>query len=289
MIKPILIFLLFLIISCSSNDKDLITNDQSFYISKQQDYELFDKAKTNISNKQFDLALSQLDKIEVLYPSSEFASKSMLLRAYVHFLIKDYEKTRALAESYEEYHPGSEDIVYAFYLDAMTYFISIKKSDYSQEYANKALEKFTFILNSYPNSKYEIDIVTKKEIINNNLANSKIKIAKYYLDIKNDTGALVYLLDIFENHSSSQSIEETLFYLTKIYNNIEEDNLAKKYASILAYNFPESIWYEKSYDIIYDIENIKDNVSWYDSLNPVKLFKSKLQNDSNNADIKILE
>ena len=289
MLKPILICLLFLITSCSSNDKDQITNDQSFNSNIYQDYELFDKAKKHIANKQFDLALSQLDKIEVLFPSSEFSNKSMLLKAYVHFLIKDYEKTRALAESYKKYHPGSEDIVYAIYLDAMTYYIGIKRPEYSQENANKALEKFTFILKSYPNSKYEIDIITKIEIINNNLANSKIKIAKYYLDNKNITGALVNFLDIFENHTSSQSIEETLFYLTNIYNSIDEHDLAKKYASILAYNFPDSIWYRKSYNIINDIENIEDNISWYESLNPIKLFKSKLQNDSDDADIKILE
>lgn len=289
MLKPILIWLFFLISSCSSNDKDQITDDQSFYSNNTfQDYELFDKAKKLISNKQYDLALSQLDKIEILFPSSEFSSKSMLLKAYVNFLLKDYEKTRVLAESYIKYNPGSEDIAYALYLDAMTYYISIKKSNYSQENGNKALEKFTYISNNYQNSKYEIDIITKIEIINNNLAEGKVKIAKYYLDNKNDTGALIYFLDIFENHSSSQSIEETLFYLTKIYNNIEEPNLAKKYASILAYNFPDSIWYKKSYNIINDIENIEDDVSWYESLNPIKLFKSKLQNDSNDTDIKIL-
>ena len=289
MLKPILIWLFFLISSCSSNDKDQITDDQSFYSNNTfQDYELFDKAKKLISNKQYDLALSQLDKIEILFPSSEFSSKSMLLKAYVNFLLKDYEKTRVLAESYIKYNPGSEDIAYALYLDAMTYYIGIKKSNYSQENGNKALEKFTYILNNYQNSKYEIDIITKIEIINNNLAEGKVKIAKYYLDNKNDTGALIYFLDIFENHSSSQSIEETLFYLTKIYNNIEEPNLAKKYASILAYNFPNSIWYKKSYNIINERENIEDNESWYKSLNPIKLLKSKLQNDSNDTDIKIL-
>lgn len=289
MLKPILIWLFLLISSCSSNDKDQITDDQSFYSNNTfQDYELFDKAKKLISNKQYDLALSQLDKIEILFPSSEFSRKSMLLKAYVNFLLKDYEKTRVLAESYIKYNPGSEDIAYALYLDAMTYYIGIKKSNYSQENGNKALEKFTFILNNYQNSKYEIDIITKIEIINNNLAEGKVKIAKYYLENKNDTGALIYFLDIFENHSSSQSIEETLFYLTKIYYNIEEPNLAKKYASILAYNFPDSNWYKKSYNIINDIDNVEDDESWYESLNPIKLFKSKLQNDSNDTDIKIL-
>ncbi len=290
MIKLILFSVLFFIVSCSSNDSDELVNDQSFYDNnKYQDYQLYEKAEEYIIEEQFDLALAQLDKIEVIFPSSEYASKSMLLRAYIHFLIKDYEKTRAIAESYKNFYPGSNDIIYANYLDAMTYYILIKKTDYSQKNANEALKKFTFILNAYPNNKYEIDIITRIELINNNLALSKMKTAKFYLNNKNNTGALIYFLDIFDNHNSSTSIEETLYYLTKIYYSFEEIDLAKKYASILGYNFPQSIWYEKSYNIINDLQNIEEKESWFESLNPIKLFKSKVENVSNNTDIKKLE
>ena len=287
--KSILILFIFLVASCSSNDNDEFINDQSLYDNnKYQDFELFEKAQENISNKQFDQALTQLDKLQVIFPSSGYSSKSMLLTAYVYFLKKDYEKTRALAENFKKYYPGNENIVYANYLDAMTYYVLIKKTDYSQKNANEALKKFTFILNAYPNSKYEIDIITKLELINNNLALGKIETAKFYLNKKNTTGALLYFTDIFENHSSSPSIEETLYFLTKIYNSLEEKDLAKKYASILAYNFPESVWYEKSYNIINDLENIEEKESWFESLNPIKLFKTQEKNVSNNTGIKNL-
>ena len=116
MLKLILTFIFFFIISCSSNDKDELINDQSVYDNNTyQDFELFNKAKKNITNKQFDLALIQLDKIEVLFPNSIYANKGMLLNAYINFLLKDYEKTRAIAENYKKYYPGSEDIIYANY------------------------------------------------------------------------------------------------------------------------------------------------------------------------------
>ena len=239
--KLILIFVLIVINSCSNNDKDVYTNDQNLYFNETlEDNELYALAKENISNNQYDLALSQLNKIQVLFPSSNYANKSMLFSAYIYFVLRDYEKARAIAENYKKYYPGSDDIVYANYLDAMTYFVTIKKTNYSQKNAEISLDKFTFILNAYPNSKYEIDIITKVNLINNNLAIAKIKTAKFYLDKNNYNGSLVYLLDIYNNHSSSTSIEETLFYLSKIYYEIEEYELAKKYASILAYNFSNS-------------------------------------------------
>ncbi len=279
--KLILILLSFFLISCS-NDKDEYGNDQSLYENnKLEDYELFELANNFISTDQLELAFIELDKIEVIYPSSPYASKSMLVRAYIHFLMKEYEKTRALAEMYKNYYPGSKDIVYANYLEAMTYYVLIKKSDYSQENTNKALEKFNFILNAYPNSNYEIDILTKIKLLNNNLALEKLEIAKFYLDKGNFNGSLVYLLDIFENHSSSLSIEETLYLITKIYYSFDEYDLSKNYASILAYNFPESKWYKKSYNLINDLENVSENKSWYEKFNPIKIFKQEDENNYN--------
>ena len=288
--KLILILLSVLIVSCTRYDNDEYNNDQSLYNNNLlKDYELFDLANEFIESEQLDLALIELDKLEVLYPSSPFAKKSILLNAYINFLKEDYEKTRALAEMYKDYYPGSKDLVYANYLEAMSYFVVIKKSDYSQDTSEIALEKFNFILNAYPNSKYEIDVITKIRIINDNLGSSKLKIAKYYLEKKNFNGSLVYLNDIFDNHSSSFSIEETLYLMSKIYYSIDEFELAKKYSSILAYNFPNSEWYEKSYNIINGLKEIRDDEKWFEKLNPIKLIKQKREIDTNNITIQTIE
>ncbi len=286
----ILILFFFFTISCSTNDKDDYYIDQSFYENNSlEDYELFELANDYISSNQLELALIELDKIEVLFPSSSYASKSILVKAYINFLMKDYEKTRAIAETYKNFYPGSKDVVYANYLEAMTYYVLIKKSDYSQENTKKALEKFNFILNAYPNSKYEIDIHTKIKLIDNNLSAEKLKVAKFYLDKENTNGSLVYLKDIFENHSSSLSIEETLYLMTKIYYSLDEYEIAKNYAAILAYNFPESEWYKKSYNLINGLDEISNDKKWYKKFNPVKIFKLNEKYNPNNSSIQPIE
>ena len=288
--KSILILLSFFIFSCSSNDKDEYKNDQSFYQNNNlEDYEIFEIANVFIDSNQYELALIELDKIEVFYPSSPYAKKSLLVKAYINFLNKDYEKTRAIAEMYKNYYPGSDDIVYANYLEAMTYYVLMKKSEYSQENTMIALDKFNFIINAYPNSKYEIDILTKVKLINNNLAAEKLNIAKFYLDKDNYNGSLVYLMDIFNNHSSSLSIEETLFLITKIHFILKEYDLAKNYASILAYNFPKSEWYQKSYNLINNLDDVSENKKWYEKFNPIKIFKIDAENNSNNTLIQSIE
>ena len=284
--KKLIPLILIILISCSSNDKDEIKNFQSLYENNSyQDFELFSLANNYIEINELDQALIELDKIEVLFPSSPYARKSILVSAYIHFLKKDYENTRVLAESFKSYYPGSKDIVYANYLEAMTYYVAIKKSEYSQVNSNIALKKFNFILNAYPNSKYEIDIITKIKTINNNLAEEKLRIAKFYLEKENTNGSLVYLKDIFDNHSSSLSIEETLFLLTKIYYSIDEHEIAKNYASILAFNFPKSKWYIESYNLINGLEDVGNNKNWFEKFNPIEIFKQERQKNSNNISI----
>lgn len=281
MYKAILIFISIFIISCSSNDKEDIISDQSLYENNLlEDYELYEKANDYIASDQLDLALIELDKLEVLFPSSKYASKGMLITAYIHFLDEEYEKTRAIAESYKKYYPGSKDRVYANYLEAMTYYVLIKKSQYSQKNSELAIQNFNFILNAFPNSKYEIDIITKIQIIENTLAEHKLSTAKFYLNKKNINASLVYLKDIFYNYNTSLSIEETLYLLVKIYDLLDEIEIAKSYASILAYNFPESKWYKFSYNLINNIdEDLSGDDKWFEKYNPIKIFINKQEVD----------
>ena len=281
MYRAILICISIFIISCSSNDKEDIISDQSLYENNLlEDYELYEKANDYIASDQLDLALIELDKLEVLFPSSKYASKGMLITAYIHFLDEEYEKTRAIAESYKKYYPGSKDRVYANYLEAMTYYVLIKKSQYSQKNSELAIQNFNFILNAFPNSKYEIDIITKIQIIENTLAEHKLSTAKFYLNKKNINASLVYLKDIFYNYNTSLSIEEVLYLLVKIYDLIDETEIAKSYASILAYNFPESKWYKLSYNLINNIdEDLSGDDKWFEKYNPIKIFINKQEVD----------
>ena len=281
MIKTILVLTSILFISCSNNNEKLELDESIYSNNTLEDYELFENANKFINENLFDQALMELDKLEVIFPASKYTNKGMLVSAYIYFLKKDYEETRAITENYKKYYPGSLDIIYANYLEAMTYYVLIKKPNFSQKDSLQALNKFNFIINAYPNNKYEIDIITKINVIKNNISDNNLLIAKYYLDKKKYNAALVYLKENFELYNSSYSIEETLFYLIKIYHLINEEQLAKQYAAILAYNFPDSIWYQNAYNIINNITDIKNDDKWFKKFNPVKiLIKNKEINEN---------
>ena len=79
--------------------------------------------------------------------------------------------------------------------------------------------------------------------------------------------------------------DSLLILMTEIYYSLDEYELSKNYASILAYNFPKSEWYEKSYNLINDLEGVSDSQKWYEKLNPIKIFIKEEENKINNTKI----
>ena len=55
--------------------------------------------------------------------------------------------------------------------------------------------------------------------------------------------------NVVNNYEKTIYIDEALHRLVELHYNIGLENEAKKYASLLGYNYQSSEWYEKSYKI----------------------------------------
>jgi outer membrane protein assembly factor BamD len=61
---------------------------------------------------------------------------------------------------------------------------------------------------------------------------------------------LYRLNNVFKNYQTTIFIEEALHRLVEIHYKIGNVPAAKKYASILGYNYNDTDWYKKSYNIV---------------------------------------
>ena len=93
---------------------------------------------------------------------------------------------------------------------------------------------------------------------------------------------MIYLKEIFDKHKNSIHIAETLYLITESYFAINEKDLAKKYAAILAYNFPDSIWYDKAYKLLNELEINEFEDKWYEKFNPIKILVRDRENNIEN-------
>ena len=74
--------------------------------------------------------------------------------------------------------------------------------------------------------------------------------AKYYITVKKWVPAINRLKIIVKNYNNTVFIEEALHRLVEIHYHLGLVEEAKKYASILGYNYNTSEWFEQSYKIL---------------------------------------
>ena len=271
--KILILILSLLLISCN-RATEVIEQPNEYENNIKEDYELFENANQELQSNNYKEAISELDKIQVFFPNSKYSATARLMISYINFINGEYEKTKASTENFIKYYPGNEDIVYAYYLNAMTNYVQMKKPEFDQKNTKETKSKLIFINNAFPDNKYAQDIILKLNIVNNSLAEQLLGIGKYYEDNNDYAIALNYFLEIFNDYQETLVIEEVLYLISKNYLILDEKKLATKYASILGYNYSESKWYKKSYNLIKNINvNIEKNSKWYEKLNPIKLIK----------------
>ena len=112
-----------------------------------------------------------------------------------------------------------------------------------------AKKKFEYVLNNYPKSDYAVDSKYKINLVNDILASKELYIAKYYLKREKWIPAINRLKNITLNYDTTIYAPEALHRLVEVHYKIGLVEEAKKYASILGYNYLSDEWYERSYNI----------------------------------------
>ena len=213
--------------------------------------EAFDKNDFFFASKKFSDAELNFDKVD-------FAAKSSIMSAYSLYGINFYDEALENLNRYLKVYPADKNIIYAHFLIAIIYFEQISDEKKDIDPLIKANEKINFFLEKYPNTDYAIDLRFKKDLIENQLAAKEMYIAKYYISVKKWVPAIQRLKEIVTKYEKTIFIEEALHRLVEIHYHIGLEGEAKKYASILGYNYNSSEWFKQTYKVLnkdYKISN----------------------------------
>ena len=244
LLLPLLIVLLF---GCS--DSKLTTPETEGEKLKI----LYDNAMSLVNKKDYVDAAIIFEDIERQYPYSKWSNQAQLMTAFCYYKSKMYDESLDALERFIALYPGSKKISYAYYLRALNYFEQIKDVERDQSMTEKSKQAFYEVINKYPDSEFADDAYAKVDIINDRLAAKEIEIARYYQNNYQWISAINRYNTILENYDTSVYTEETLHRLVEIYYSLGLYEEAKKYASTLGYNFPESSWYKKSYSLVEEL------------------------------------
>ena len=113
-----------------------------------------------------------------------------------------------------------------------------------------ALNSFQNVINMYPDTSFANDAKVKIDILNDRLAAKEMEVARYYQFNKNWISAINRYNTVLDKYKTSIYTAEALHRLVEIYYSLGLISESEKYASTLGYNFPDSEWYKKSYEIV---------------------------------------
>ena len=241
------IILLFLF-SCSSKDNEKVS------ILKEKDLELqmievYKDGFKELEKGDVIYASRKFNEVELLYPQSEWASKSILMAAYAFYSQNYYERSISELKRFISKYPKHKNIDYAYFLLAMNYYENIVDEKKDLEPLLLSKEKFEFVIKNYPETDFAQDSIYKIGLIQDVLASKEMYIGKYYLKRKKWAAAINRFKTILVDYDTTVYVEEALHRLVEAHYKIGLISEAEKYASVLGYNYQSSEWYEETYKI----------------------------------------
>jgi len=194
-------------------------------------------------------AAKKFNEVEILFPQSKWAPKSNLMAAYAYYSQNYYFDTVEELKIFFRKYPNNPDMDYATYLMGMAYYEQIVDEKKDLNSIIKAKEYFSKVVSNYPNTDYALDANFKIDLILDILASKEIYLGRYYFEKKKWIAAINRFRSVIDNYDTTIYAEEALHRLVEIHYKIGMVDEAKKYASLLGYNYNSSTWYQMSYSI----------------------------------------
>ena len=255
MIRILLISLItLLLLSC--NKKEAIYEPSA----RVDPYKIYREGIVAFTNNDYFLASKKFSEAELNFAKPRLAAKSSLMASYSLYGINFYNEAIENLDRFLKTYPADENIIYAHYLTAIIYYEQINDEKKDLLPLIKAEEKIDFFLKNYHDTEYAIDLKFKKDLTQNQLAAKELYVAKYYISVQKWIPALNRLKNIIENYDKTIFVEEALHRLVEINYFLGLEEEAKKYATILGYNYNSSEWFSQSYKIFnknYKLPKIK--------------------------------
>ena len=255
----LILIIIFSLISCSKKDKEVYIPSE-----KVNPYTLYQEGLDAFEKNDFFFASKKFSEAEINFDKPELAAKSSIMASFSLYGINFYRDAIDNLERYLKTYPADKNNMYAHYLMAIIYYEQISDEKKDLKPLTRANEKIDFFLDKYPSSDYSIDLKFKKDLIQNQLAAKELYIARYYISVQKWIPAMNRLKIIVKNYDKTIFIEEALHRLVEIHYHIGLEKEAKKYASILGYNYNSSEWFEQSFKVLNKEYKIKKKIDLID-------------------------
>ena len=243
----LILFFLFFLNACSKDEKEV-----SLIKESKQDLEMilvYKEAYLSLEKGDPYFAAKKFLEAELLFPQSEWAPRSALMASYSYYMQNYYAEALSNLERFLNTYPTDKNLVYAHYLIAMCYYETIEDEKRDSEPLFRAKEKFSFVVQNYPNSDFALDSKFKLNLISDILASKEMYIGRHYIKKGKWIAAINRFQTVIKEYDQTVFVEEALHRLVEINYKLGLLEESEKYANILGYNYLSSRWYKRTYKV----------------------------------------
>jgi len=232
-----------IVASCSSGD------DIPVQIERSAE-DLYNEAMNEATNGTIEKASPLFDEVERQHPYSKWATRAQLMSAWALYESNQYPTAISALDRFIELNPAHEDIDYAYYLKAQSYYEQIVDVERDAGMTLLAREAFTALLNRFPESKYTRDARLKLDLTNSHLAGKEMAVGRFYLKRQHYDAAIRRFATVVKEYNTSNQVPEALYRMVEGYLALGLDEEAERSGAVLQYNYSDSIWTERMYLLI---------------------------------------
>lgn len=215
---------------------------------------IYQQAEAQLEAGRPDRAAELFIEVERLHPYSEWASRALIMATMAYHQDRDYENSRASAQRYLDFYPGTEDAAYAQYLLALSYYDQIDQVGRDQGLTFQALQALRVVIEQYPDSEYAASAILKFDLAFDHLAGKEMEIGRYYLRRENYTAAINRFRVVVEEFQTTSHTAEALLRLVEAYLALGLTNEAQTAGAILGHNFRASPFYDDAFRLLNNLD-----------------------------------
>ena len=252
---------------CSLFDSDDATNDLNKDAAQYQERPIdaiYAAAWVQINKGNWDIAAAQFNEVDRQHPYSVWARRAQLMSAFCYYQSNKYDDAVSTADQYISLHPGSQEVAYAFYLKAISLYEQIVDVGRDQSKTQGALVALQDVVQRFPDTEYARDATLKIDLTEDHLAGKEMEVGRYYLTRGDYIGAINRFRIVIDQYQTTPQIAEALERLTESYYSLGLDSEAQTAAAVLGANYPGTVWYQDSYNILKgrNLQPKADQQSW---------------------------
>lgn len=228
---------------------------------------LYQSAQRSMRAGNYNDAIARLEHLEARYPFGRYGDQAQLELIFARYMAYQPEAARSAAERFIRLHPQHPNIDYAYYLKGMAAadknssmfdrFFTSNAAKRDMSFAREAFADFSQLVYRFPESEYALDARQRMIYLRNQLAESEVYIAQYYMRRGAFVAAANRARTVVEEYSTTTVVDQALSILIEANYKLGLETYANDALRVLAINYPsyESFDDHGQYVLEQDVQN----------------------------------